>query len=232
MVQESKSDRRDVPRYTPQEAAHHLSMPPATVRAWSVGYRYGASGKEARRFQPLITPATKSPLALSFWNLVELYVLASLRRRYEVPMPKVRSALRYTARELGAQRPLIEETFYTDGIDIFVEKFSTLIDATDGQKVMKSVLAHSLKRVDRGTDGRVLRLYPWLLDPEEPRTFEVDPDRSFGRLVLAGTGIPTEIIAERFRAGESIDSLATDFGMKQDRIEQALRWEQRAPSAA
>ena len=26
-------------------------------------------------------------------------------------MPKVRSALRYTARELGAQRPLIEETF-------------------------------------------------------------------------------------------------------------------------
>ena len=52
---------------------------------------------------PLITPATKSPLALSFWNLVELYVLASLRRRYEVPMPKVRSALRYTARELGAQ---------------------------------------------------------------------------------------------------------------------------------
>ena len=30
MVQESKRDRRDVPRYTPQEAAHHLSMPPAT----------------------------------------------------------------------------------------------------------------------------------------------------------------------------------------------------------
>jgi uncharacterized protein (DUF433 family) len=50
--------------------------------------------------------------------------------------------------------------------------------------------------------------------------------------VLAGTGIPTEIIAERFRPGESIDSLAMDFGMKKDRIEQALRWEQRAPSAA
>ncbi len=154
MVQESKSDRRDVPRYTPQEAAHHLSMPPATVRAWSVGYRYGASGKEARRFQPLITLATRSPLALSFWNLVELYVLASLRRRYEVPMPKVRSALRYTARELGAQRPLIEETFYTDGIDIFVEKFSTLIDARSRARSrstpsVRSGASSSLARVSR-----------------------------------------------------------------------------------
>src|SRR5258706_12527443 len=106
MVHEPKSDRRDAPRYTSQEAAHHLSMPPATVRAWSVGYRYGAGGKEARRFQPLITPATKSPLALSFWNLVELYALASLRRRDEVPRPKARSALRYAALEFGAHRPL------------------------------------------------------------------------------------------------------------------------------
>jgi uncharacterized protein (DUF433 family) len=106
------------------------------------------------------------------------------------------------------------------------------VDVSDGQTVMRDVLARSLKRVDRGGDGRVLRLYPWLLDPKEPRAFEVDPDRSFGRLVLIGTGVPTEMVAQRFRAGESIESIAGDFGMPPARIEQALRWEQCAPSAA
>jgi uncharacterized protein (DUF433 family) len=232
MPTDSKREARDLPRYSPREAAHHLSLPAATVRAWCVGYEYSHVRGEARRFQPLIKPATKSPLSLSFWNLVELYVLASLRRHHEVPMAKVRAALRFTGRELGSSRPLIEETFYTDGFEIFVEKYRTLLDATDGQTVMRDTLSQSLKRVDRGTDGRVLRFYPWLLSPEEPRAVEVDPGRSFGRLVLAGTGIPTEIVGERFRAGDTIDALAKDFRVERSRIEQALRWEQCAPRAA
>jgi uncharacterized protein (DUF433 family) len=227
-----KHDTRGTPRYTPREAAHHLSVPSATVRAWSVGYLYHGADGDSRRFQPLITPAAKAPLTLSFWNMVELYVLASLRRRYAVPMPKVRAALRYTARELGAERPLLEGTFYTDGVELFVEKYATLINASDGQTAMRDVLKHSLKRVERGTDGRALRLYPWLLEPNEPRFVELDPERSFGRLVLAGTGVPTEIIAERFGAGDSISVLAADYRMPPDRIEQALRWEQCAPRAA
>jgi uncharacterized protein (DUF433 family) len=227
-----KRDPRNLPRYSPREAAHHLSVPAATVRAWSVGYDYSRADGETRRFQPLIKPATKSPLSLSFWNLVELYVLASLRRHHEVPMGKVREALRFTARELGASRPLIEETFYTDGFEIFVEKYETLIHATGDQMVLRDLLSRSLKRVDRGTDGRVLRFYPWLLSPEEPRAVEVDPTRSFGRLVLAGTGIPTEVVGDRFRGGDTIDVLAADYEVTRDRIEQALRWEQCAPRAA
>ncbi len=228
-----RTDRRDLPRYTAQEVAHHLSIPASTVRAWSVGQHYRARDGEAKRFQPLVKAAVKSPLSLSFWNLAELYVLASLRRKHEVPMPNVRAALRYAARKLGSKRPLIDESFRTNGIDLFIEKYSSLINASqDGQAVIREVLEHSLERVERGTDGRVVRLYPWLNHPGEPHDFEVDPERSFGRLVLAGTGIPTEAIGERFRAGETIDEIAKDFGLKRARIEQALRWEQCAQRAA
>jgi uncharacterized protein (DUF433 family) len=231
MRREGKQDLRDSPRYTPQEAAHHLSLPVSTVRAWSTGQRMHAEGK-TRIFRPLIVPSQKAPLSLSFWNVVELYVLRSLRRTHELPMPKVRTALRYTAEQLGAKRPLIDATFYTDGYRLLVEQLSTLIDTADGQTVLRDVLVDSLRRVERGTDGRVVRLYPWLNEPGEARGVEIDPERAFGRLVLAGTGIPTQAIAQRFGAGEDINDLAHDYELNLDQIQQALRWEQCAPRAA
>ncbi|MGH7434101.1 MAG: DUF433 domain-containing protein [Polyangiaceae bacterium] len=231
MAREPKLDRRDLPRYTPQEAAHHLSLPVSTVRAWSVGQR-GRQHDKVRFFQPLIAPAQKAPLSLSFWNLVELYVLRSLRRTHDFPMPKVRAALRFTGEKLGARRPLIEETFYSDGVKLLVERLASLIDTSDGQTVMRGVLVDSLRRVERGTDGRVVRFYPWLNEPNEVRAVEIDPDRAFGRLVLVGTGIPTQAIAERFAEGDDIDVLARDFELDVAKVQQALRWEQRTARAA
>jgi uncharacterized protein (DUF433 family) len=232
MARGQVQDSRNAPRYTPREVAHHLAVPVATVRAWSVGSSYGQDKGRVQRFHPLIVPAAKAPLTLSFANMTELYVLTSLRRRHNVPMREVRAALRYTGRELGVERPLLEQTFYTDGVELFVERYSALIKASDGQATMREVLKASLKRVERGDDGRVLRLYPWLVEPDEPQFVELDPERAFGRLVLAGTGVPVEAIAERFGAGESIGELARDYRMNADQIEQALRWEQCSPRAA
>ncbi len=147
-------------------------------------------------------------------------------------MPQVRAALRFTGEKLGARRPLIEETFYSDGVNLLVERLSALIDTSDGQRLMRGVLVDSLRRVERGTDGRVVRFYPWLNEPNEVRAVEIDPDRAFGRLVLAGTGIPTQAIAERFEEGDDIDVLARDFELDVAKVQQALRWEQRAARAA
>ena len=59
----------------------------------------------------------------------------------------------------------------------------------------------------------------------EPRLVVIDPLVSFGRPVLAGTGIPTAIIAERYKAGESIDELANDYGRQRYEIEESIRCE-------
>ena len=53
----------------------------------------------------------------------------------------------------------------------------------------------------------------------------IDPYVSFGRPVLVGTGIPTAVIAARYKAGESVDDLADDYGRSREEIEEAIRCE-------
>lgn len=220
-------DRRDLPSYSPLEAAHSLALAASTVRVWSVGLKYQQGGQQ-KFMRPLIAPAQSKPLTLSFWNLVEVYVLATIRRKHEVSMPKVRTALSYVKNELGVSRPLIGQDFFTDGAHLFVERYGKLINASKhGQEAMESVLRSSLERIERDEQGLALRIYPWLHEPAtEPRVVEIDPFRAAGRLVIANTGIPTEALAERWRAGESIEELAADYDLKKDQIEAALRWEQ------
>lgn len=71
------------------------------------------------------------------------------------------------------------------------------------------------------------RLYPFTRrgDPNEPRRVVIDPRISFGRPVLAGTGIPTAMLAERYKAGESVDELVKDYGRDRLGIEEAIRCE-------
>jgi len=70
-------------------------------------------------------------------------------------------------------------------------------------------------------------LYPFTRkrDANEPRVIVIDPRRSFGRPVLVGTGIPTAIVAERYKAGETVDQLADDYGRARLEIEEAIRCE-------
>ena len=53
----------------------------------------------------------------------------------------------------------------------------------------------------------------------------VDPDYGFGLPVIEGTGVRTEIIAERYRAGDGADEIAYDFDVTPGQINDALRWE-------
>lgn len=53
----------------------------------------------------------------------------------------------------------------------------------------------------------------------------IDPRVAFGRLVIAGTGIPTHIVAERYAAGDSIDDLADDYNCCHEIIAEAIRCE-------
>lgn len=52
-----------------------------------------------------------------------------------------------------------------------------------------------------------------------------DADVSFGRPVLEGTGIPTAIVAERYKAGETIEELADDYERPSRDIQEAIRCE-------
>ncbi|MDP2326345.1 MAG: DUF433 domain-containing protein [Gammaproteobacteria bacterium] len=218
-----KPDRRDLPSYSLAEASHYLAIPASTIRYWSVG-REGVS-------EALLRAAQRAPLALSFRNLVELHVLGAMRRHFEVSMPSVRKSLLYLKKQFHADRPLLDCKFETDGLHLFVERYGQLINATrQGQSEMREVLAASLKRIERDDHGIPIRLFPYTRNETRnaPRLVVIDPDISFGRPVIAGTGIPTREVAERFKAGESIDELARDYGRSSAEIDEAVRCEQRA----
>jgi|HubBroStandDraft_2_1064218.scaffolds.fasta_scaffold109514_1 uncharacterized protein (DUF433 family) len=146
-------------------------------------------------------------------------------------MPRVRRALSRSERA----RPLIEETFWASGGDVFIERFSSFFNVSSKlpeQAVMKATLERSLERVERDAKGLALSFSPWLHDPKEPIQVEVDPDRASGRLVVVRTAIPTEAVAERFVAGETSMDLAVDFGLTQEQVDAAVRWEFAALCAA
>ncbi|MFQ5925967.1 MAG: DUF433 domain-containing protein [Terriglobia bacterium] len=87
-------------------------------------------------------------------------------------------------------------------------------------------MAH-LRRIERDPAGFAVRLFPFTRkrELEEPKVVVIDPYVSFGRPVLVGTGIATAVIAERYKAGESIDDLTDDYGRQRLEIEEAIRCE-------
>ncbi len=196
---------------------------PNTLRVWLRGQDYPTkTGK--RHAQPVVHPAGTAPLGLSFWNLVECSVLATIRKQHEVSLQKVRRALAYVGKELGKQRPLIEQDFSTDGVGLFVEHYGRLIDASQqGQVAMREILEAGLTRIERDESGLAARLFPWRTDPHEPRVVAVDPRIAFGQPILASTRVPVEVVFDRFRAGDSIVHLAEDYRVEPARIEDLVR---------
>lgn len=211
-------DPREMPNYSISEASDYLGLPRSTVRWW-------VKGKDDHR--PVIALADAKQNALSFFNLVEVHVLSALKKE-GLKLPGIRTAVRHLQQRLGVDRPLARESFLTDGVNLFVERLGQLIDvSSNGQIAMREMIKSYLTRVDYGRDGLALRLYPFTRRGEldDPRAVVFDPEISFGRLVLAGTGTPTAEIADRFRAGETLESLADDFGVKAVEVQEAIRCE-------
>ena len=227
-------DVRELPAYGVAEAAHYLLVPRATLRSWVAGMSYGSDG-ERRFFKPVIQPAATSPVALSFINLIEAHVLAAIRRKHRVDMPAVRRAIDFLKKEFGSQHPLADHKFETNGVDLFVERYGQLLSVSEGgQLAVRQLLEAHLRRIDRDDKGFPLRLYPFTRvdESEQPKNIVIDPFISFGKAVITGTGVSTDIVAERFKAGESADELANDYGCAREKIEEAIRCELSLAEAA
>lgn len=228
----ASGDRRLSPAYSVPDAAHYLRMPEGTLRSWVAGRWYPVAGKP-KRSRPLIRLDDPQKQYLSFINLVEAHVLAAMRRRHGVKLPKVRKALDYVERRSQIGRPLIDQAFQTDGLDLFIEQYGQLINASrEGQQAMRDIISVYLKRIERDAKGLPIMLYPFTRDTgsdaapkSDPRVVVMNPAISFGRPVIAGTGIPVSSIYERYKAGDSVANLAQDFKLETSAIEEAIRCE-------
>jgi uncharacterized protein (DUF433 family) len=178
---------------------------------------------------PVIKLPDPADSRLSFFNLVEAHLLRALRSRHGLPLPKIRQAIDYVEQTLKIARPLANARFQTDGIDLFVEYFNHLIDAThSGQIAMREMLETHLERVEYDEEGIANVLYPFIKDGDVSKTISINPLISSGRPVIAGTRIPTEVVVERIDAGESIEEVARDYGQPPEAIKEAIVYQAQA----
>ncbi len=220
-------DPLDLPAYSLIECAHILQVPAATVRTWALGRRYH-TGQQEKFWHPLVTIADRETPAASFRNVVELHVLAAMRRKHKIDMPVVRRAIKYLSKQLGIPRPLADQQMLTDGKDLFVDQLGKIVNISqDGQLEMRSLMEVYLARIDRDPAGLPIRLFPFtrIRIEDSPKLVVLSPRIQFGRPCIAGTGIPTSVIAERYRAGESFEALAEDYGQPSLNIQEAIRFE-------
>lgn len=220
-------DPRELPSYSIRETAHYLRIPLATLRSWVMG-RWYPTEQGKRYFAPIIALPDRNKPLLSFVNLVETHVLDAIRREHNVPLHKVRTALQYLKRQFPSEHPLADQSFETDGSNLFIQKLGQLINVShEGQLAIRELLDSHLRRIQRDPSGLAVKLYLFTRKrtPEEPKVVVIDPLVSFGKPVLSGTGVPTAVIAERYKAGESIDELANDYGRQRAEIEEAIRCE-------
>ncbi len=116
---------------------------------------------------------------------------------------------------------------FTSGRQLLVKRYGVHIEASSsqGQVAMGQVIESHLKRVKREAHIPI-RIYPFLTrkHSDDPKAVMIDPRIAFGRPCLVDTGIPTAALVERWRAGESIDSIARDFDRPGNQIEEAIRY--------
>ena len=226
-------DPREIPIYSINDAARYLWIPSSTIRwlclsareSWTLGQSYPVKDG-SNFFAPIIDIPQQKPYLLSFTNLIEIHILRGIRQHHQIQLNKVREALDFINSRFNIPHPLATQEFSTDGADLFIEHYGELIQASQNKRnQLKLELDLHLERIEADEWGFAGRLYPFTRPHEEKslRVVVIDPRIAFGRLTIAGTGIPTSIIQERYSAGDSIDELALDYSCDKLAIEEIIR---------
>lgn len=224
-------DPRELPAYTLADAARYLHVPAATLGTWFKGRNYprkrGGPGESKR----LIIPADPSGARISFFNVVEAHVLRALRTEHGIPLHAVRAALDFAETRLGIEHVLLSDSLLTGWGEVFLERYGNLISLSrSGQIAMRQMLEIYLRRVKRDDRNIPVRLFPFLRQTTASSSESVvlDPRVSFGRPIVAGSGIRTSTIVSRIDAGETVEHLAHDYGLTAEQINDALLFEKAA----
>jgi uncharacterized protein (DUF433 family)/DNA-binding transcriptional MerR regulator len=207
---QSYASSYEVSNYSSVEAALYLRLKPEDVRRWvNEGVICSPRG------------------GISFLNLLELHILKCLRKEFRLPMQRIRRALEEYNETENSDHPFLDPRMETDGIHLFLHDGDEYMNLNrPKQRGFPQILSTYLRRIDRLENGG-LNFFPFIVgrDIHEPRTIQISPSISFGRPVLAGTGIATDVIAGRFRARDSISELAEEYGVSVSIVEDAIRWE-------
>ena len=208
------------PAYTTAEAARWARTSRVTARRWLQGYEYDTL-RGRRRSGPVASQAAGERY-LSFYDLVEVAAIAAAKNA-GVTLPRIRAAITYAGERFSHGRPLLLETFLTDGRDLFLYEAGEPplhVNASQAGQIAFDHIAEVLRRLDYER-ARPVRWWP----DGQSRSILVDPRVGFGQPIIYPSGVRTETVVDRFYAGEAMDGIADEFNLTREQIEDALRFE-------
>lgn len=217
LAQPPWAERLYLPAYRYSEAAQMAETSPQTVARWFRGYQ--APG---HRMKPVF--ASTRPQLLSYMQLVEVAFVAAFRR-LGVKLDDLRRAHEYLREALGVEYPFAQWKLKADGANILAEvlpasQLFLVVANRHGQLIWTEAIRARFEQFDY-EEGLALRWHPRGRDS----VVLIDPRIAFGVPIIAGTGVPTHIVKERYVAGEDLQEIEEDFGVSRRQVEQALTFE-------
>ena len=224
--------RFETPLYSLAEAARILDVPTSTFTAWARGYTRHRPGHADVAGAAVVTafPTAPGESSVPFVGLAEGLVLAAIRRQ-GVPMQRIQPALVVLVQEIGVEHALASRRLYTDGAEILfdyanidsasaADPVRDLVVVRNGQRVFADVVDSYLRRITFAPDGWAERI---VLPQYEHATVIADPRLSFGQPVFAQGGARLADALGMFWAGEDLETVAAEYGVRRADLEDALR---------
>jgi len=149
-------------------------------------------------------------------------------RKAGLTLTKIKEAREYLCSEFNVEYPFAHYRFKTDGKSLFMDydqikqnDKDKLLDLNEhGQLAWTEILSRLLQQFEYDPHiGAVIR---WQVDGIDSPV-RLDPRLAFGAPQV--NGIPTWVLRERWRSGESLADIAGDYDLESHLVSSALRFE-------
>lgn len=178
---------------------------------------------------PIITSVSpaNNQRSIPFVGLVEATVVEAFRRT-GLPMQRIRRALELLARQGELEHALASSLLFSDGANVLYDyarrkgdrqlSLLTLTVVSTGQCVFHEVIQRYLTRITFGDKWATELVVPVTERP----ILRVRPSVAAGDPIFLNGGAPLSAVRSRSQAGETVESIASDYGVPAADINEAL----------
>lgn len=211
------------PTYGMAQVDWVLRLHPGTARRWIDGYE-----RNGKTYPPIVRLAETGDDIVTWGEFAEARLLSEFRDA-GIPIQRMRPAVEELRETFGKKYPLAyalpwleergRELVLKVQEKVGLEKQLHLVVVRNGQLVLATQTDRFVRSVDYADQDVVQRMHPL---PDLQHVW-LDPLRQFGEPVVRS--VPTAVIAEQARAGDSQAMIARIYELSDDEVWQAMRYE-------
>ncbi|MEV4567280.1 DUF433 domain-containing protein [Nonomuraea sp. NPDC049419] len=220
-------DLLERPTYTMAQVDRLLGLPSGTARRWIDGYV-----RNGKPYPPVVREEHTGEDYATWGEFVETRLLSEFRSA-GVPLINMRPAIEVLRAETGSPYPLAHSANLITSVgrelvkrvqdEVNLDEALQLVVLRNGQFMLTPPAETYMNAVRFNKRGDAVSIYP---DPEF-REIVIDPLRAFGEPVVDDRAVPTEVIAEQVRAGDSEEMVAELYELSPEQVRAAVLFELR-----